>query len=285
MATCLPGFSTATAFPSPGPAAPNPDTDGPWMSFGRAAIGMSVLGIGLRAIPSGRPTPVRGACVRGVGSRARQTALVRVDLETGIEEVLFEDPIGDVEGAGLTPTGYELLSAWAAPDYVKIHWFDSELGADLGLTNESLREASGYSRSSTDNSGADCPSELFGCTSAPLPRSSPPRARYGCRASRHKRVSQLSSPESRPECASSSASRSRSHRHRVGEHRAEIRDRFGRLFLPCILDSAHAAIEPRFLNIADIRDLDARDLEPPFDVSPPPPRPMTPTRSLLLAAS
>ena len=60
-------------------------------------------------------------------------AFVRLDLESGEEEVIYSHPEVDVEGAWIDPDTFAPLQAWSWPGYLQFHHFDQQLGRDLSL--------------------------------------------------------------------------------------------------------------------------------------------------------
>lgn len=60
-------------------------------------------------------------------------ALVRLDIETGTENLIYEDPQVDVQTVIRSYLTKKPLLAMSYPNYPKIHFFDSELKADLNL--------------------------------------------------------------------------------------------------------------------------------------------------------
>lgn len=60
-----------------------------------------------------------------------KSALVRVDLATGAEDVVYQHPRVDVAGAWIDEDRHEPVYAWAWPAYKEIHAFDPELGQEL----------------------------------------------------------------------------------------------------------------------------------------------------------
>lgn len=55
--------------------------------------------------------------------------LVRLDLKSGKEVSIYEDPKVDVAGVALSQLNKEPMWAFSCPDYPKIHFFDSKLAA------------------------------------------------------------------------------------------------------------------------------------------------------------
>ena len=53
--------------------------------------------------------------------------LVKLDLKTGAETLVYEDPKADVIGVWIDETTYELLAAWSVPDYSVAKVFDASL--------------------------------------------------------------------------------------------------------------------------------------------------------------
>ena len=67
-----------------------------------------------------------------VSNRGRdRVALVRVDLTTGNEAVVHQDPRVDLAGVWVHRTTEALLSAWSVPDLPNVRWFDDALQRDL----------------------------------------------------------------------------------------------------------------------------------------------------------
>ncbi len=79
----------------------------------------------------GYPRDAKRVYARSNRGRDR-VALVRIDLETGAEEVVYEHPEVDLDGAWTDRGTYEIRSAWGYPGYLDAHYFDAELGKDLG---------------------------------------------------------------------------------------------------------------------------------------------------------
>jgi dipeptidyl aminopeptidase/acylaminoacyl peptidase len=76
-------------------------------------------------------------------------SLVRLDLETGKETLIYEDPQVDLGKVPLSYLKKEPLLATSYPDYQRLHFFDSELEADLNVFRE--HEPMGMSLNSWDN--------------------------------------------------------------------------------------------------------------------------------------
>ena len=67
-----------------------------------------------------------------LSGRARdRAALVRLDIETGVETVVHEDPRLDIEWVVMSPRTGEPLAAFTYPGRQAIHFLDRELGRDL----------------------------------------------------------------------------------------------------------------------------------------------------------
>ncbi|MGI9592311.1 MAG: alpha/beta fold hydrolase [Myxococcota bacterium] len=63
-----------------------------------------------------------------ISNRGRdRAALVRVDLETGAEQVVYAHPEVDVDGAWLDRKTYRLRSAWSSPGTYHVRYFDETL--------------------------------------------------------------------------------------------------------------------------------------------------------------
>ncbi|UCD81870.1 MAG: S9 family peptidase, partial [Desulfobacterales bacterium] len=60
-----------------------------------------------------------------------RVCLVRLDLETGKEHIIYEDPEVDVEGVVISDLTKEPILAFSYPDYPKMHFFDSKLEAEF----------------------------------------------------------------------------------------------------------------------------------------------------------
>lgn len=75
--------------------------------------------------------------VYALSNRGRdRVALVQIDLTTGVEKVIHDDPDVDVDGAWTDRKTYALRTAWSMPDRAAVRYFDEEVGTDL----ESFRE-------------------------------------------------------------------------------------------------------------------------------------------------
>lgn len=75
-----------------------------------------------------------GTFLWGLSNRGRdKTSFVRLDLKTGVEEVMFSHPQVDVAGAWVDDQTYEPLMVWSWPGYLEFHNFDKALGADMAV--------------------------------------------------------------------------------------------------------------------------------------------------------
>jgi pimeloyl-ACP methyl ester carboxylesterase len=67
-----------------------------------------------------------------LSSRGRdRAALVRVDLATGTETLVHEDPRLDVEGVAMNPEARQPLAAFTFPGHPAIHFLNHALESDL----------------------------------------------------------------------------------------------------------------------------------------------------------
>ena len=79
----------------------------------------------------GHPLP-GGDFIWGLSNRGRdRIALVKLDLKTGAEEVVYSHPLVDVENAWIDDLTYRPLFATAWPGYMEQAYLDEELGRDL----------------------------------------------------------------------------------------------------------------------------------------------------------
>lgn len=86
--------------------------------------------------------PLDGHEALALSGRGRdRTSLVRIDLATGHEELLYEDPRVDVDYADTRYATNELLAAFACPDYWRVTYFDEELEE---VMNRFTRSAGDY---------------------------------------------------------------------------------------------------------------------------------------------
>lgn len=63
-------------------------------------------------------------------------SLVRLELKDGEETLIYEDPQVDVMGVSISSHTKKPLVAASFPDYQRLHFFDSELEADLNIFRE-----------------------------------------------------------------------------------------------------------------------------------------------------
>jgi dipeptidyl aminopeptidase/acylaminoacyl peptidase len=75
-----------------------------------------------------------GDAVWALSNRGRdRVSLVRLDLSTGDEKLVYEDPLVDLSGAFISYHTKEPLVAVAFPNYQKLHFFDSEIEEDARI--------------------------------------------------------------------------------------------------------------------------------------------------------
>ena len=68
----------------------------------------------------------------GVSNLGRdRQAMIRLDLTSGEETLVYEDPLADVQGVWEDEVTYEPLLAWSMPDYLKVKAFDPAIGSVL----------------------------------------------------------------------------------------------------------------------------------------------------------
>jgi dipeptidyl aminopeptidase/acylaminoacyl peptidase len=60
-----------------------------------------------------------------------RVSLVRLDLTSGHEDVVADDPEVDILAVWIDRVSYRPVAAWSFPDYPKIRWFDETLRADV----------------------------------------------------------------------------------------------------------------------------------------------------------
>ena len=76
---------------------------------------------------SGKP-PAGQSWAYGVSNIGRdKQAVVKIDLNTGAEEIIYQDPEADVQDIWVDSKTYKLLAAWSEPDYPKVKTFAPEL--------------------------------------------------------------------------------------------------------------------------------------------------------------
>ena len=99
--------------------------------------------------PGPRPQEVWALSNRG----RDRSALVRLHVGPGWEEVVFEDPVADVSGAAISAVTRMPLLAWALPGYPRVEFLDDRLRADLEpLLSRYAGRAHGVELSSADRS-------------------------------------------------------------------------------------------------------------------------------------
>ncbi len=75
-----------------------------------------------------------GDAVWALSNRARdRISLVRLDLATGAEKLVYEDPQVDISGAFISYLTKEPLVAVAFPNYQNLHFFNPEIEADARI--------------------------------------------------------------------------------------------------------------------------------------------------------
>ncbi len=81
----------------------------------------------------GHPPP-GGNFLWALSNRGRdRIALVKLDLESGAEEVVYAHPAVDVDGAWIDDQSHEVVRAFAWPGYLEIEHFDRDLDGDMAL--------------------------------------------------------------------------------------------------------------------------------------------------------
>ena len=81
-----------------------------------------------------RHPPKDGNFLWALSNRGRdRIALVRMDLASGNEEVVYSHPSVDVGGVWINEVGYQPLHAHAWPGYLEQKYFDEDLAGDMAL--------------------------------------------------------------------------------------------------------------------------------------------------------
>jgi len=76
--------------------------------------------------------PVGATWAWGVSNRGRdRQVMIKLDLKTGEETLVYEDPRADVQGIWEDEITYEPLLVWSMPDYLKVKVFDPAIEAVL----------------------------------------------------------------------------------------------------------------------------------------------------------
>jgi dipeptidyl aminopeptidase/acylaminoacyl peptidase len=83
---------------------------------------------------TGQNHPLDGASMLALSNVSRdRKSLVRVDLLSGEETVIYGHPKVDVQHVWIDENTYSPLRAFSSPDYSEFHEFDRELATDLSL--------------------------------------------------------------------------------------------------------------------------------------------------------